>query len=94
MAWQHGLLHIDRQGRAYAVGVDQMRIQTFRFEKYLVPVAIAETMDLIFDGWTIARTFGRDCTREKRRPIEIGANDIVSSRGGTGYAARDRSVGA
>ncbi len=51
---QHRQLHIGRKRSADPVGIDQMRRQAFRFEENLVPVAIAETVDLVLDRWAVA----------------------------------------
>ena len=57
---QKVFLHVDRQRGADPVGIDQRRIQPLGLEKDLVPIAIAEAVDLVLDRWAIARTLRAD----------------------------------
>ena len=49
-------LHIFRQRCRDAVRIDRRVVETFRLEKNLMPVALAEAHDLVFDRRAIART--------------------------------------
>ena len=54
-------LDIRGERRGNSIGVDEPAIQTLGFEKDLVPIAIAEAVDLVFDRRTIARPPALDC---------------------------------
>ena len=84
---KHVQLHVGGQRSADAVGIDQMRVEPFRLEEYLMAVPIGEAMDLVLDGRAIARPARIDRAGEKRRAMQIRADDVVTALVG----ARDRA---
>src|SRR3546814_20007379 len=65
-----------RSGRI-AIGVDDMIVRALRLQKDLVPVAVAEADDLVFDGGAIARPPGPDHAGVKRRAIQAFADHAM-----------------
>ena len=55
-------LHVDRQRGRNPIGIDEMRSEALRFEEDLMPVAVAEAMDLVLDRRAIARSPAFDRT--------------------------------
>jgi hypothetical protein len=60
----HRQLHVLGQRGRDAVGVDQMIVKSFWLQENLVPVAVPETMHLVFDRWAIARPHAADLACE------------------------------
>ena len=59
-----------------------------------MPVAIGEAVHLVLDRGAVARADAADLAREKRRAIEIGANDVVRVRVGPGDRAEELGIAA
>jgi hypothetical protein len=66
-----------------------MGVEALGLEKYLVPVAIAEAVDLVLDRRTIARPLRIDRAGEQRRAIEPRADRVVRGGVGSGHAAME-----
>ena len=81
MVAQHRELHVGRQRGADAVGIDQLRVQPLRLEKYLVPVTVGKAVDLVLDRRAIARTRGIDRAGEQRRAVQVSARMMSWLRG-------------
>ena len=69
-------------------------MQPLRFEENLVTIPIGKAVNLVFDRWTIAGARSADSPREKRRPIEIGANNIMSAFVGARDSAENLRIDA
>ena len=82
-------LHLARQGGRDAVGVDRRIVQALRLEEDLVPLALGEAHDLVLDRRAVARTDAFDLAGVHRRPMEVGADDLVGGRRGLGDVAGD-----
>ena len=90
----HFFLHIDRQRGADTVGVDEMRIQPLGLEEHLMPLAITETMDLVFDRRAVARPCSGNRAREQRRAMKVRADRIVARLCRTGDTAEHLRIDA
>lgn len=82
-------LHVERQGRGNAVGIQLVGRQAFRLEEDLVAFLVGEAMDLVFDRRAVARADAFDHTGIHRRTIEIGGDDLVGPGVGMGDPATD-----
>ena len=74
---QHPELDIGGERCAHPVRIDQVGAQTFRLEEHLVPVAVAEAVDLVLDRRTIARPWPLDLTGKQRGSVQPRTDDIV-----------------
>src|SRR5207248_3549755 len=72
-----GQLHLFRQGRRYAVRIDGRVIESFGLEKDLVPVALSEAHDLVFDRGAITWSPTRDLSGIHRRAVDVIPDDPV-----------------
>ena len=70
----HRALHLFGQRGRDAVRIDGVVVETFRLEKDLMPVALAEAHDLVLDRRTVARPAAVDLTGIHRRAMQIGAD--------------------
>ena len=70
-----------------AVRVNRRIVETFGFEKDLMPVAVAEAVDLVLDRGAIARSAPGDIATEHWRTRQTRADDVMRSRIGS----RDRA---
>ena len=57
-----------------------MIVETFRLEKNLMAVTLAEFYDFIFDRRTVTRTTAGNLPRIHRRTMHVGADDVVRRR--------------
>src|SRR5581483_1340855 len=85
-------LHLFRQRRRNAVRIDGRIVETFRLQKNLVAVALAELHDLVFDRRAVARTSAGDLSGVHRRAMDVGADDVVRRLGGARDAALDLRI--
>src|SRR4249919_768309 len=88
----HFDLDVQGQTRRKAVWIDLHRVQTFRFEKNLVPILVCEAMDLIFDRGAIPRTVALDYARIHRRAVNCAADDLMGARVGVSNVARNLAL--
>ena len=72
-----GKLDVRWQAGAETVDIDTPDISLFRFEEQLVPVAVAKTVDFIFDTRAVARALAVNTTAEHRAILEATAQNIV-----------------
>ena len=68
-------------------GIDGAIVQPLRLEEDLVAVAVGEAMDLVLDRGAVTRPDAADRAGEKRRAVEVGADDRVGARVGAGDGA-------
>ena len=71
------VLHLFRKRRRNSVWIDGVIVETFRLQKNLMAVALAELHDLVFDRRTITRTAACDLSRIHRRTMNVVADDLV-----------------
>ena len=76
----HRQLHVLGQRGRDAVRIDGRIVQPLGLEEDLVAVAIGEAMDLVLDRRAVTRPDAADFPGEKRRAVEIGADDLVGAR--------------
>src|SRR5262249_46084607 len=86
------MLHVSRKRCRNSIRIDGVIVQTFRLQKNLVTVALAELNDLVFDRWTITRTTACDLSRVHRRTMDIVAYDFVRGFHGARDAAFDLRI--
>src|SRR5262249_47453761 len=65
------------QAGADAVAVVFERVPAFGLQEDLMPFLVGEAHDLVLDGWTVARPTATNLAGVHRRPVEIGANQLV-----------------
>src|SRR5688572_5974905 len=82
-------LHVERQAGGNPVGIDLVAAQSLGLKKDLVAFLTGEAMNLVFDGWAIARADALNDAGKHRRAVEGAANQLVSPRVGVGDPARD-----
>lgn len=63
--------------------------QAFRLDEHLVAVLVGEAMDLVLDRRAVARANTFDHPGVHRRAVEVGGDDLVSTRVGMGDPATD-----
>src|SRR5262245_56886983 len=86
------MLPIFRKRRRNGVWIDGLIVETFGLQKNLVPVALAEFYDLVFDRRTIARSAACDLPRVHRRAMHILAYDLVGGLNGPRDAEFDMGI--
>ncbi len=64
-------LEIRRQAHGEAVHVDLVDVESFGFEKDLMPLAMREPHDLVFERRAVARTDPRYLSVEQRRSSDV-----------------------
>src|SRR5262249_4089521 len=69
-----GALNLLWQRGGDAVRIDRAVVQSFRLQKDLMPVALAEADDLVLDRGAIARPAALDLARIHRRAMHVGAD--------------------
>ena len=74
---QERQLRLPRERRRNAVGIDDSVVETLGFEEDLMPVAIAETNNLVLDRRTVTRPPTRDRTTKQGRVVEAIADHVV-----------------
>ena len=74
---QHRRLDRAGQGGRDAVGVDRRVVQPLRLKEDLVPLAPGETHHLVLDRWAVARAAALDLPGVDRRPMQVGADQVV-----------------
>ena len=84
------LLHVHRQRRRNAVGIDERIVEPLGLKKDLVRVAVRKTLHLVLDRGTVARAPALDRAGKQGRPIEIRRDDVVRAR----IRPRDRAARA
>ena len=84
-------LDVERQAGRDAVRIELVRAQTLGLEENLVRSPVGETVDLVFDRRTVARTHSFDYARVQGAPIESGADDFVRAGLCMGDPARQLS---
>ena len=72
-----GKLDVRWQAGAETVDVHTPDVSLFRFEEQLVPVAVAKTVDFIFDTRAVARALAVDTAAEHRAILKATAQNIV-----------------
>src|SRR6185312_14285922 len=87
-ARNHGKLHLFVQRGRDSVRIDRRIVESLRLEENLVPIALAEPHDLVFDRWTVARPPALDLAGIHWRAMDIRPDDLVSGGG----RARDRAL--
>ena len=70
-------LDISRQAGAKTVDIDTPDVSLFRFQEQLVPVAVAKTVNLVFDTRAVARALAVNTAAEHRTVLEAAAQDVV-----------------
>src|SRR5690606_5821310 len=82
-------LHIEGQTGRDADRIDLARREPFRLDEDLMRGRVGEAMYLVLDRRAITRPDAFDRTREHRRTIAAGANDLVRALVGRGDVADD-----
>src|SRR6185437_1821371 len=75
------------KGCREAIHIDLDGIPTFRFDEELVSVSFRETIDLIFNAWTIPWSYSFDPSGIHRASVEACFEDIVDGLIGVGDPA-------
>src|SRR5439155_9669303 len=81
-----------RQGRAHAVDVDLVRVQSFWLEEELMHLLVRELDDLVFNRWTVARADRLDLPAVHGRAVHVLSNDAVRLRRRPGNVTRHLRV--
>jgi hypothetical protein len=76
-AVHHSLLDISGEARREAVHIDAFALDAFRLEEEGVPVMMRESHHLILDRGTVTGADSVDHAGKKRRPVEVGADDLL-----------------
>ncbi len=88
-----GLLDGFGQAGGDAVGIDDVAVQPFGFQKHLVAGFIGETDDFVLDGGAVARADTFDLTAIDGGLMQIIADDPVGIGGGFADPAGDLRIG-
>src|SRR5262245_62851986 len=86
------MLHVCRKRRRNADWINGVFVETFGLQKNLVPVALAEFYDLVFDRRTITWSTACDLPRVHRRAMHVLSYDLVGGLNGPGDAAFDVGI--
>src|SRR5690625_2909859 len=72
-------LHIKRQTRRNAIGVELSGAQALRFDKYLVRGFVGKTVNFVFNGRAVTRANPFDDTGVHGRAVQTAADNVVGT---------------
>ena len=61
-----------------AIRINLVGLVAFRFKKNLMARLLAELDHLVFDRWTVARSYPLDVTAVERRLVEVSADYVMN----------------
>ncbi len=84
-------LHIHREACGQTIGINLVRIQSLRFQEYLVPLLLGKAHHLIFNGGTISGPHALYDTTVQGRAVQSLFYEIMGLLIGVGNVTRDLS---
>ena len=81
------MLDILRQGAGHTADIHFIRVQPFRFDKYLMSGFICKSYHFVLDRRTVPRTGSLDHTGIQRGTIQIFPDDLMGFLVGIGQPA-------